>query len=198
MLNERMKPSSDRLDRRTIRPSASLLAGTIATLSVLLAPSSALAEVLCDGQLTGVVNDNVLVISGECIIDRDSFINGNIEARGGFLRVKGTINGNIEASGEALISLRTRALVFGNVVHEGGSGGVEFTGNKVERFARIVGSIELGPQATMSAWGRSPSNLITGNVNCATPIPGGTETDWDGDGSADGVIFGNYQCAADQ
>ena len=136
-------------------------------------------------------------------------------ARSIFLLPGGTVDGNIEAQG-GFVALGDGAVVYGSVIQEGPvSPGIpplapapfnvyflsEDTGatvwGSVEMKDGALSAVEavLGPNPL----GTSTANYVDGDIKCeggsvfpeAIPPSG---SDWDGDGTPDGSIGGNYEC----
>jgi hypothetical protein len=142
------------------------------------------------------VSGGALQVGGE---KRQVVVKGNIEVDDmGELFVVGEVHGNIELEDDAFVEFALEARVFGNVEHEGPLGYVDFIGkipsdNPDKIGAQVFGNIELEGGAELRASGPNQENFVGGNIECETPT-GGSATDWDGDGTKDGTIGGNFEC----
>ncbi|MFQ6029887.1 MAG: hypothetical protein ACE5Q6_20620 [Dehalococcoidia bacterium] len=153
-------------------------------------------------QVIGTVEGNVMITDEACAgWPGDLTTNGDkpftaIDVSGG------TIEGNIEASGGAclMVWLEDGASVEGNVIYAG-QGNLVFknviSGEPGIAGAKVDGNLEVNG-GFLSPSGSSTSNYVDGNIICNGGEPkkglgSGSETDWDGDGTDDGTIGGNYE-----
>lgn len=147
----------------------------------------------CDFVVFGVVK-----IGGD---DRDVVVNGDIKVKdGGRLEVRRTVNGDVKGEGNAQIELARQAMIVGDVKHKGPAGFVDFKGevpqnNPNAGATQVDGDVKAEGGALILATGINTKNLVTGDLKCQT-VAGGTPTatDWDGDGTTDGTVVGNFKC----
>ena len=119
--------------------------------------------------------------------------------------IGGTIEGNIE-SASATVILSGGSTVFGNVISDGLGGEVRFPQGLPEQGepgATVYGNVEMKGTGLLTAPNKGQDNLVHGDIKCEAPAPnndphpGGfprTATDWDGDGTVDGSLGGNFEC----
>ncbi len=120
--------------------------------------------------------------------------------------IGGTIDGNVLSFGRrcAMVWLRERATVAGNVTHFAGGnlGFLDAPGFAVHAGSTVHGNVILG-NGLLWATSTATDNRVDRHIICVAGVPrgpsgtgergSGSRTDWDGaDGDVDGTIGGHY------
>lgn len=187
------------------------LVGAIAALVGATVPAQAgsgrinCADAPYNGTISGTVIGNVEVTAYPSVCQITGVVQGNVVARNDSSQcdmgyppvtainvVGGTVEGNVTSSGGdcVMIWLRDGARVTGNAIHRS-EGNLGFLGNA--SGSTLEGNAILH-DGHLFASGSSTTNLVEGSIICngGEPAVAGdaSASDWDADGSLDGVLGG--------